>query len=230
MNQDLAEMIRVYTTQNHQKLNQLLLGKSQDNLISILVDLMTMYINDKNSSTIREFITVQLAGYQHSEKKIGFNGYKHDVIDHTKIECEAKPKNYDTSELEKFHNKERKTQPAKLDGGGNFTDYTFERLEKDKNSNANMLVSGFVDGKLIYILEFPLNIESFTDRLYTQLLKRFPDGQDKTGQYLRSASFTYEHYIKSKKLKNIFLLEKDKLNNYQKYFNQKFFQFLLEIS
>jgi hypothetical protein len=33
-----------------------------------------MYINDKNSSTIREFLTVTLAGYKHKEGKIGYSG------------------------------------------------------------------------------------------------------------------------------------------------------------
>jgi hypothetical protein len=81
----------------------------------MLVDLLTMYINDKNSSTIREFITVTLAGYEHKERKIGYNGFKQGVFDHEKtIKCEAKPRNFDTEELEKYRRGERKTKPAKL--------------------------------------------------------------------------------------------------------------------
>ena len=63
MNQELANIIKIYSTRTHKELSECLIGKSKDTLISMLVDLLTMYINDKNSSTIREFITVTLAGY-----------------------------------------------------------------------------------------------------------------------------------------------------------------------
>ncbi|GIV29625.1 MAG: hypothetical protein KatS3mg028_0691 [Bacteroidia bacterium] len=49
----------------------------------------------------------------------------------TIAKCEAKPKNLDTEEFERYKRGERKTKPAKLNGGGNFTDYTASRLEKD---------------------------------------------------------------------------------------------------
>ncbi len=65
MNQELANVIKIYST--GQQLSDYLIGKSKDNLIGIFVDLLTMYINDKNSSTLREFITVTLAGYEHKE-------------------------------------------------------------------------------------------------------------------------------------------------------------------
>lgn len=58
-------------------------------------------------------------GYQHKEGKIGYNGFKQDTfIPGKTIKCEAKPKNVDTS-LKSLR---------KLNGGGNFTDYTFERF------------------------------------------------------------------------------------------------------
>ena len=133
MNQELANVIKIYATGKHIDLSKYLIGKSKDTLIGILVDLLTMYINDKNSSTIREFVTVNLAGYKHKEGKIGYNGFKQDAFVSSKtLKCEAKPKNFDTTELEKFENGERRTTPSKLHGGGNFTDYTFGRLKRDK--------------------------------------------------------------------------------------------------
>jgi len=142
MNKELAHVIRTYSTGSHQELSSYLIGKSKDTIIGILVDLLTMYINDKNSSTIREFITVTLAGYNHAEGKIGYNGFKQDAFVSGKIlKCEAKPKNFDT------HSKAK--NPQKLNGAGNFSDYTFARLEKDKQEkDLKMLVSGFVDGRL----------------------------------------------------------------------------------
>jgi len=151
MNQELANVIKIYSTGTHKELRSYLIGKSKDTLIGILVDLITMYINDENSSTIREFITVALADYQHKERKIGYNGFKQDTFVPGKtIKCEAKPKNVDTEEFEKYKKGERKTSPAKLNGGGNFTDYTPARLNRDKREkDLNLLVSGFVDEKLM---------------------------------------------------------------------------------
>src|SRR3989338_1093284 len=119
MNQELSNIIKIYSTGSHVELNNCLLGKSKDTLIGILIDLLKMYINDKNSSTIREFLTVTLAGYSHKGGKIGYNGFKQDVFVSGKtVRCEAKPKNCDTEEFEKYKRGERKSSPAKLNGGG----------------------------------------------------------------------------------------------------------------
>lgn len=218
MNKELAMILKIYSTESHKKLNNYLLDKSKDLLMAILIDLLTMYINDKNSSTIREFLTVSIAGYKHSESKIGYNGFKQSAFTSDKIlKCEAKPKNIST------HDKKIK----KLNGGGNFSDYTFGRIKKDVGEKGlNILVSGFVDGKLIYILEFPFDSSAFVKHLKKQLLKRFPGGRDKKGEFLRSANFHYRQFIGIKKLKTIYLLERKELEEYKKYIVKPFFEFL----
>ncbi len=227
MNQDLAQIVTYYATRSHKELNELLLDKSKNNLISVLIDLLTTYINDKNSSTLREFITVSLSGYNHLEGKIGYNGYKQTSISKGKtIKCEAKPKNYDTEQLKKYKQGKRKSIPSKLNGNGNFTDYTFGRLERDIKENPNMLISGFVDGKLIYILEFPFNNKPFVYKLRQQLNKRFIKG-DISGQYLRSAYFNYSNFVETNNLRIVYLLKKGELDNYKDYINKKFFEILL---
>ena len=226
MNRDLIELIKLYTKSCHKEVSGFLLEKSKDTLVAMINDLLTIYINDKNSSTIREFITVNLAGYQHSSKKIGYNGYKHSsLVGGESIMCEAKPKNFNSEEYLKFKNKERKTSPDKLNGNGNFTDYTWHRFEKDKVTNVNMLVSGFVDGKLIYIIEFPFSSKDFVDNLERQLIKRFPNG-DKTNNYLRGASFNFNHFINSANLKIVYLLNKKSLADYKDYINHQFYLWL----
>ena len=90
-----------------------------------------------------------------------------------------------------------------------------------------MLISGFVDGKLIYILEFPFGTKSFIDKLQKQLDKRFPDG-DKKGEFLRSANFDYRHYINSKECQINFLLPKIELINFKEYINKKFLEILID--
>lgn len=231
MNQELAKFITIYTKGTHKELSNYLIGKSKDTLIAMLVDLLTMYINDKNSSTIREFITVTLAGYEHKETKIGYNGFRQDAfISDKTIKCEAKPKNINTEEFLKFIKGERKTSPAKLNGGGNFTDYTPVRLEKDKNEkDLNMLISGFIDGKLIYIIEFPFNCPDFVNNLEKQIKKwkeKLTGSKSLRGQFLRSASFDYRHFIKCPKLKIVFLLKKEELLKYKDYITDGFYEFL----
>jgi len=218
MNNELYEIIKIYATGTHKELSSLLLDKSKDQLISLFNSLITIYINDKNSSLLREYVTVSLAGYVPTNTKIGYNGFKQSVQIGGDIPCEAKPQNLNTED-----NKIRKN-PRRLNGGGNFTDYTHKRLLKDKKGNLNMLISGFVDGELIYVLEFPFNCYSFVKKLKGQLKKRFPDG-DKLGEFLRSANFTFEHYKNCKTLKIIYL-EKEKLEKHEKHLSRKFFDFL----
>lgn len=114
MNQDLAQIVICYATRPHHALSALLLNKSKDNLISILTDLLTAYINDKNSSSLREFVTVSIAGYQHNPNKLGYNGYKQNsAIGGKPTSCEAKPKNIQT---DRYEQKKTKAKLSDADG------------------------------------------------------------------------------------------------------------------
>ena len=77
MNKDLLELIEDYATRKHTDINTNLLGKSKDNLIAMLLDLLTMYYNDLNSSTMRELVVAVVAGYEPSSEKLGYNGFRH---------------------------------------------------------------------------------------------------------------------------------------------------------
>ena len=89
-----------------------------------------------------------------------------------------------------------------------------------------MLISGFVDGKLIYILEFSFNYSEFVKHLENQLQYRFKTGKDITGQFLRSASFDYRHFINCSNLRIVYILDKGKLKKYQPYTVKGFYSFL----
>lgn len=233
MNQELTNVIKIYSTGSHQELSNYLIGKPKDTLIGILVDLLTLYINDKNSYMIREFITVTLAGYKHKEGKIGYNGFKQNVfIPGKTIKCEAKPKNIGSEEFEKFNRVDRKTNPAKLNGGGNFTDYSLARLERDKREkDLNMLISGFIDGKLVYIIEFPFNFKDLRENLERQIQKwqeKLKGSKSTKGQFLRSATFDYRSFIRCPDLKIVYFLTKDKLTKYESYISNGFYKLLEE--
>lgn len=95
MNNELYEVIKIYATKSHKDLSALLLDKSKDQLIALLNSLVTIYINDKNSSLLREYLTVSLAGYMPTNTKIGYNGFKQSTqIGGKVIACEAKPQNF----------------------------------------------------------------------------------------------------------------------------------------
>ncbi|MGL6022387.1 MAG: hypothetical protein ACRC0A_04710 [Chitinophagaceae bacterium] len=212
MNNDLKDIILTYALKSHQELSSLLLGKSKDNLIASLTDLLTAYMNDKNSSSLREFITVS----EHNAKKLGYNGYKHNSsIGGNRIGCEAKPKNIVTAD-----NENEQTKIKKLNGEGNFSDYTPERLEKDLKEKLNMLSSGFIDVELQYILEYPFKV------LKKRLIEQLPK-ERKKGEYKRSANFNFKHYKDSSDLKIIYINKQAILRN-EKYFNKEFFKFLID--
>lgn len=201
MDDSLAEAITLYSTRTRKEYEELMRSFTKEQLITILTNLLIAYINDKNSSTLRELITVSVAGYEHSNRKIGFDGHKY--VGEKRIACEAKPKNVNSSDIEDMRQGRRKNI-RKLNGGGNFTDYTWERLGRDCKENPNMLVSGFIDGKLIYILEFPFTEESFVAKLKKQLERRFPGGDDISGQFLRSASFDYNDFMNGEYLQLLY--------------------------
>ena len=194
MNRDLLETINDYATKEHTEISVNLLGKSKDNLVAMLLDLLTTYYNDLNSSTMRELVVAILSGYEPNREKLGYNGFRQNTLTGAVEHCEIKPKNIRSDSTAKT--------PRKLDGGGNFTDYTWEKFERHQEESPNMLVAGFIDGRLIHIFEFSFNEQSFISRLREQLEARFPSG-DVIGQYLRSAQFTFNHYKDAESLKII---------------------------
>ncbi len=217
MNKDLLQLIEDYATKQHSDINIDLLGKSKDNLISILLDLLTIYFNDLNSSTIRELVVAVVAGYVPSTKKLGYNGFRQNTPTGPIEYCEIKPRNFRTDSTAK--------NPTKLNGGGNFTDYSWQKFERHKEENPNMLVAGFVDGCLIYIFEFSFNELSFTSRLQAQLERRFPDG-DRVGQYLRSADFSFKHYKDTESLKTVYTTFRQRLIDAKPHITKNVFQHL----
>jgi len=219
MNQDLSQIATYYSIKSHAELSKLLLEKSKDNLISIITDLLTAYINDRNSSTLREFVTVSIAGYEHTDKKLGYNGFKQSsAIGSNPIACEAKPQNIQTDGYDL-----KKSKP-KLEAGGSFNDYTEERLRKDLRENPNILASGFIDGHLQYILEFPFS--ALKERFEELIKKRWKGKKRKTGEYIRGASFNFNHIKKHNSLRIIYK-NIESIHNNEKYFQKELYQFLV---
>jgi hypothetical protein len=137
--------------------------------------IISFFLMDKNSSTLREMVTLAECGYSQNPEKLGYDGWSEDGR-----KFEVKPKNISAG------------SNKKLDGGGNFSDFTWERYDKYLSDNVYMLCSGFVDGKLAYIIEFPFS--SLKKRIEACLEKQFPNRERKAGTYARSITFSFSHY------------------------------------
>lgn len=221
MNEELSELIVAYGTKEQVDVLNFLDPKSKQDIIDMLLALTTEYFNDKNSSSLREHLLVTLGGFIRREEKIGYNGYRQASIQGSTYEfCEAKPTNVITKNG-------RVTR--KLNGGGNFTDFTWNRLEKHVKDNPTMLMGGFVDGKLLYAMQFKFNSSR---GLYTcleeQLKKSFPNG-DEPGRYLRSARFNLNHYSDSPELSILYPPAPDVIEENSGYMTGNLKSYLLDM-
>lgn len=195
----IQEMSKVFMTQSLQDFNTFLERQNTDTLLK---ELLSVYVNDKNSSFLREMITCSVAGYSHSTDKLGYDGYFGD------IPCEVKPQNVVLGEKKR------------LNAGGCFNDFTWRKFHKCSEDNLRMLMSGFVNGKLIYILEFPFNSEKFKNHLLKILNKHLPDG-DIANRYIRTAAWSFIH-IDQIKIRYL----SDEYEQFRKAMTKKMFQFL----
>lgn len=168
-----------------------------------IYDLIHSQANDKNSSTFREEITLYQCGYENSPGKLGEDGF----VPGSKRPIEVKPQNVNDGK--------------KLNGGGQFTDFTHSRIKKYTENNTLMVVSGFFNGKLKFIVEFDFTSETFLKHITEKVSKSLPDG-DLKGKYCRSASFGWNQWKDADNLKLIYL--SDNVNN--KIFSGPFLKFI----
>jgi len=195
----IEEMSRIFMTKDSNEFAEFL--KDKDSAV-LLQNLLQVYVNDKNSSFLREMITCSVAGYQHSKAKLGYDGYLGD------LHCEVKPQNVVIGETKR------------LNAGGCFNDFTWRKFKKCQEDNVRMLMSGFVNGKLVYILEFPFTDEKFLAHMKSNLEKHLPDG-DVTNRYIRSCAWSLKHF-ENAKLRYL----AENYRDYEKAMTKKMFQFL----
>jgi hypothetical protein len=169
----------------------------------LLINILYEISNDKNSSSFREFVTLDILGLTQSKNKFGY--------DSDDSPSEVKPRNIRTN-LTKKH-----------DGGGNFSDFTWGRHKKYLEDNVKMFVSGFLDGKIVFILSFNYNETEFVKNIERQLTKHLPMG-DKPSKYVKSVCFSYTSYKNSESPKLEYL--SPKIDDYSKFFTNPFLKFL----
>ena len=220
VNENLKDMIVNYAVKNQPDFDEWFSSLSHEELKSVTCGLLTMYFNDLNSSTLREYVTTLLSGFTPSTEKLGYNGYR-DEYPHGQVPCETKPKNIRTP-----------NPTSKLNGSGNFTDLTWEKFDRYQAENPTMLVSGFIDGRMIFIFQFPFTSPCFIQRLKEQLRKRFPDREDKLGEYLRSGDFSFKHYKNDPSLESKCYVSPEDLEGFfqDKYITEPVYKHLRKVS
>jgi len=169
----------------------------------MMLSLLELYINDTNSSTLREAITCKVVGLESTGNKKGY--------DSKLTNEEVKPRNVQTGG--------KKT----LDAWGNYSDLTHRRHNKYINDKVVIHVSGFVDGLLMYILR--INYEDLASYFQVMLDRDLPDGDQKS-KYVRTAYFTYNNIKDMPSLEIEFL--RDNVEEYQKFFQKDFFNYLID--
>jgi len=168
-------------------------------------ELLSLYLNDKNSSTLRQIITCEVIGIKSNENKLGYDGEG--------TNDEVKPKNVNSN----FKGKKK----VVLSGNGNYSDLTHARHQKYINDDVSIHVSGFVDGNLIYVIKVPYRSMAryFKNKLNTYL----PDG-DKPTKYVRSATFTFVNFKDCEGIELEFVREN--IQDYVQFMNKKFYTYL----
>ena len=160
------------------------------------------YFKDKNSSSVREQVICEKLGYQHSKKKLGDDGF-------------IEKKNNDGSKtIEGLEVKPKMAHHGKpLDGGGNFSDFTWARHHKHLSKNTRIAMGGFNSkNKLMYIVTFPYS--DITEVVIngakgnTGLTQKLPNG-DRPSTYVRSISWSWRAYRNAKNVQINFLTDDD---------------------
>jgi hypothetical protein len=167
------------------------------------VNLLDLYLNDLNSSRLRQDIICHILGLKVNDKKLGY--------DSSETNDEIKPKNVSSKSLKK----------TKLDCGGNYSDLTHKRHKKYISDNAIIHVAGFVDGYLQYIIKVPyVDLQNHFQEI---LDSKLPDG-DLPNRYVRSASFGLKQ-IKECKNIEIEFVRKD-IENYSSFINKDLYNYI----
>lgn len=160
------------------------------------------YLADKNSSTLREAVTLRMCNYEKIEKKHGADG-KHPVSGKF---VEVKPQ---------YAHVDEEGNQKKLGGGGTFNDIHYEKIEAC--AGWDMICSGFAEDKLIYVVRFPFDylapvLKTFVDE---KIQKNNEKQKGKThGRF--STMFGYKKYIDCP---NLEILHFDK-NNASRYMSK----------
>lgn len=186
------------------RLTKYSLGKTINWEKEELLIFLDSFISDKNSSKLREQITLSFCNYQPLSGKHGYDGFD----EKRKKFVEIKPQHILT------------TEKKKLNGRGMFSDFTWERYDKYLMDKPIIIFSGFIDTNLIYCIEVDFN--ELEEKFKNNLEKHFPNRIRIPKSYLRYIECNYNDYCH----KNINLKYFNPIEGIEKYIVKNFLNFL----
>ena len=157
-----------YAVRGGEDSDLLLLSMPREEITALCRSMIHQMLTDKNSGHLRERVTLELLGLEQNPNKLGY--------DSTAGQYEVKPTNV------------ARNGKRKLTGQGTITDHRWQRHKKFLEEDVKLLVSGWVDGQILYILE--VDYKDLCARFESCLTRHLPDG-DVKNRYVRSADFSY---------------------------------------
>ncbi|MCX8008199.1 MAG: hypothetical protein N3A54_00685 [Patescibacteria group bacterium] len=200
MNKELLEKLALFTVDD----KRLSLNEEEYNKI------VDFYLRDKNSSSLRESITLVVSNAIPYYKKTFYDGYDR-FGNYYEVKCMSTEKG----------------SPKKLNGSGSYNDMTWARHNKYILDNPYILISGFAEGKLVYV--FQTKYENFVPYINKKIERRLGCNGTRhmSGNYIRSIRFLYTLWKGFPDLELIYITDnKDVLNN--EYVVKGFLEFLYE--
>ena len=158
-------------------------------------------INQKKSERLAskdvdwpEIHTATMAGFIHSPQRFGFDGY--DEVRGLYCEVKSSSKIINKDILRKFtmgHISQRNQLIGNpIDGRGVFSLFTHNAYERYMTEDVRMLISAYINGVLMFVIEFPFKHHTFEQHIHRMLKQALPDG-DKPGR-AKTISFGYNQY------------------------------------
>jgi len=166
--------------------------------------LFVSYVQDKNSSTIREEVTLKFLNIPKLPAKHGADGYD----EFRNVYVEVKPCY--------AHINPKTKRQGRLGGGGTFNDLTEKKIKELETWH--VVCSGFAEDKCLFVIRFPAS--QITPHLKARLQKNIENKRGRVG----TVGFGYKHFETCNELE---VLHFDKENG-DRLMNKKFYKLLSE--
>lgn len=176
-----------------------------------------------------EIHTITTSGIIHNPNKFGFDGY--DEARDIHYEVKSSSKIVDTDLIQKFAcgelHKGTKLVDRAIDGRGIFSLLTHKAVAILDQPNVNILVSAYINGVLMFIIEFPFQHQEFRDHIKNSVLRAIPNG-DESGRG-KTVSFLYSQYKNCEEARLVYLTGLKNLKLLQACCTKKFYLYLAHL-
>jgi len=206
MNKPTLQLAQLYSTDQNSFKDHLNTFDT-DQLKQMIVDLLHLNLTDPNFSSLAESIPLNLAGYESHPDKHGYDGFIGESYENALEYLEQKPDKTNST-------------ANKLNGGGGFADYTIKRWENDMGNGdkLKLMISGFVNGTLIYAYKVPHNHQPLMDRLKNETTRLINKG----GRVV--PTFSYIHYQTCTDIELVY--RANNFDDFKDYMSKPFFNFV----